>query len=213
MIIAKVQKIGETNQVKKQLEEIAHFDMLSFYKLPDISYIEKDDIIIPEDLEMSVEIGRWAFRLPKGEDSYYNEDGSKVKEEMTDEQKEKALKILVYVQKVKLIKYFAELYIRAIPTADHEKATWERQKIESDKYELDNEADVPFIERLAEVRGIELSDLSAKIQEKADMYTLEMAELMGTQHKLESLVKSSTNIDEFRENIAQLPAEAQLRIW
>ena len=213
MIIAKVQKIGETNQVKKQLEEIAHFDMLSFYKIPDISYLETSDIIIPEDLEMSVEIGRWAFRLPKGEDSYYEEDGSKTKKALTKVQKAKGLKVLIYVQKVKLIKYFAEVYTKSIPTADHEKVTWERQKIESDKYELDNEANVPFIKTLAEIRGIELSDLSSKIQEKADMYALEMAELMGTQHKLETLIKSSTNVDEFRENIAQLPAEAQLRIW
>jgi len=209
--IAKIIKPGHDLQFKIQLEKIAQIDNLVFFNIPDITYIEKDDIIVPGNLSISNDIIRISFRLNSGKDSIYLSDGTKSKPDLTEDQKEKGLELLKFIQKIKIIAYFSEKIGKLVPTATHEKETWEKQKIQSDIYEADNTAEVKFLRALAEARNIDIKDLSSKIQKKAEEYELLIANTMGEQHKYEDIVKGIDTFEKFRTS--EIPSEFKVNIW
>jgi hypothetical protein len=66
-----------------------------------------------------------------------------------------------------------------------ERDTWVVQEKEAREWLADNTASVPFITTLAATRGIELSELVARIIAKADAYSVILATALGEKHKAE----------------------------
>lgn len=92
-------------------------------------------------------------------------------------------------QAQKLIKAESDFNIAMSPvlqTANQlERDTWTVQEKEARDWLADNTDSVPFITTLAATRGIELSELVARIIAKADAYSNMLATALGEKHKAE----------------------------
>ena len=178
----------------KQNEVIYDFDDLIFYNVEDENNIGK--FYLPFTKEFSKDDFHLARYLIEGTKTDYNEKGEKVKTDLTDEDKKTALEVFKEMKIIKLRKYYENLLANGFTELSIEKDSWERQKTEADLYTSNNDANVPFITTLAKSRGIKLSDLVNKIQEKAQKYTLFVASTLGTQHKQEHEIKDCTSVED-----------------
>lgn len=98
---------------------------------------------------------------------------------------------------------YIEPYIEPLPTPDEvfnsklepllgsilqaERDTFERQEREARAFLLDSTAQVPFIQALAEARGLTVKVLTRKIVAKADYFSATLAKALGEKHKAEDL--------------------------
>lgn len=115
---------------------------------------------------------------------------------MTVDEINTGLKVHVLLKKLKLKRYYDIKMKELFGSLDTERGTWERQKIEVDKYLLDNNASTPFLDVLSTARGITKADLVTKISDKANLYTLGVANLLGEQHKLEDELELCSTLAE-----------------
>jgi len=178
----------------KQNEVIYDFDDLTFYNVEDENNI--GEFYLPFNKDFSKLDFHLALFLQKGVKTEYNEKGEKIKTDLTDDEKVKALEVYKEVKIIKLRKYYENKLFNAFSNLSIEKSSWERQKTEADLYMTDNTADVPFITTLAEARGITVDDLVVKIIEKAEQYALFVASTLGTQHKQEKEIEDCTTVEE-----------------
>ena len=77
-----------------------------------------------------------------------------------------------------------------------ETTIWPAQSKEANAYKADNTVDTPVLTKLAETRGITVSDLADKIVTKEAEYNIAVAELLGQQQKLIDEIKACTQIYE-----------------
>ena len=81
---------------------------------------------------------------------------------------------------------FNTIMLPVLQTANQlERDTWVVQEKEARDWLVDNTARVPFITTLAATRGVELSELVARIIAKADAYAVMLATALGEKHKAE----------------------------
>ena len=73
---------------------------------------------------------------------------------------------------------------------------WPAQSKEANAYKADNTIDTPVLSKLAETRGITVSELADKIIIKETEYNIAVAELLGQQQKLIDEIKACTQIYE-----------------
>lgn len=78
-----------------------------------------------------------------------------------------------------------EPLLGSIPQAERD--TFERQEREARAFLLDSTAQVPFIQALAEARGLTVKVLTRKIVAKADYFSATLAKALGEKHKTEDL--------------------------
>lgn len=78
-----------------------------------------------------------------------------------------------------------EPLLGSIPQAERD--TFERQEREARAFSLDSTARVPFIQTLAEARGLPIRVLVSKIITKADYFSATLAKALGEKHKAEDL--------------------------
>jgi hypothetical protein len=119
----------------------------------------------------------------------------KVKYFLNDDDREMAVKFNKFVMRKVIADRFSEkmknLYVEA---SDLELATWEEQKREAIAYTADNTTPTPMLDILATGRGIEKSELVAKILANVESYKEKLANLLAEQQQLEDRVRACQTI-------------------
>lgn len=77
-------------------------------------------------------------------------------------------------------------------TPESEKGTWSKQAAEARAYTADNTAPTPLIDGIATARGVDRVYLIGKIIEKADAYTVAIAQLTGERQAKEDQLNAGT---------------------
>ena len=77
-------------------------------------------------------------------------------------------------------------------TPESEKSTWSKQEAEARAYTTDNTASTPLIDGIATARGVDRVYLIGKIIEKADAYTIAIAQLTGVRQAKEDQLMAGT---------------------
>lgn len=77
-------------------------------------------------------------------------------------------------------------------TPESEKSTWSKQEAEARAYMSDNTALTPLIDGIATARGVDRVYLIGKIIEKADAYTVAIAQLTGVRQAKEDQLNAGT---------------------
>lgn len=72
--------------------------------------------------------------------------------------------------------------------SESEIASWDKQEKEARAWQADNNASTPFLDVLAQARGIAKSDLVAKVIAKADLATQYTAQQTGIRQALEDAI-------------------------
>ncbi len=87
----------------------------------------------------------------------------------------------IYAIKLKNInrEYEAAIAQLTAGTPESEKGTWSKQEAEARAYITDNTVSTPLIDGIATARGVDRGYLIGKIIEKADAYTVAIAQLTG----------------------------------
>ena len=124
-------------------------------------------------------------------------DAEKVKYFLTDDDRELGVKFNKFVMLKVIADRFSErLKNLNVDASDLETATWEEQKREALSYQLDNTTTTPLIDILASGKGIDRSDLVAKILSNVEAYKVKLANLLVEQQQLEQRVKACQTIPE-----------------
>ena len=100
----------------------------------------------------------------------------------------------IYANKRKNINRDYELAITQLTagTPESEKGTWSKQEAEARAYTADNTAPTPLIDGIATARGVDRVYLIGKIIEKADAYTVAIAQLTGARQSKEDQLMAGT---------------------
>lgn len=77
-------------------------------------------------------------------------------------------------------------------TPESEKGTWSKQEAEARAYTADNTAPTPLIDGIATARGVDRVYFIGKIIEKADAYTVAIAQLTGVRQSKEDQLNAGT---------------------
>lgn len=83
--------------------------------------------------------------------------------------------------------------------SDSEIASWDKQESEARAFVADNAAATPFIDGLAQARGIAKTELVTRIIAKADAATAATAYFTGTKQKLEDDLAAATTNQDLRD--------------
>lgn len=99
-----------------------------------------------------------------------------------------------------------DLITQATPQAEIQ--SWATQESEAKAYQANQEAKTPYIDSLAKARGVEKTELVAKILEKAQIFSTLSATLTGSRQKCEDAIAKAQNAKEL-EAIIFSPKAAQ----
>lgn len=75
-------------------------------------------------------------------------------------------------------------------TPDSERESWPKQELEAKAWSLNNSAQTPYIDGLAESRGVDRVWLIGKINEKVALYESAHSKLTGFRQSLEDAIKA-----------------------
>ncbi len=127
-------------------------------------------------------------------------DGEAARHKLTDEELESTIKLFKLVLRKKVENKFSDRFkATKMNVPSHESQTWEIQKKEAELFKSNPDAAIQLLPSLAETRGISLEQLVDSILRKAESYTQEIANLLGTQQKLKDKVKVAATLKELRK--------------
>jgi len=79
---------------------------------------------------------------------------------------------------------------------ESERQTWYIQEQEARAYKADNSVETPFIDNIANSRGIDKDELVDKIITKADTYKAMVGNAVGNKQKIEDLIENIVSIED-----------------
>lgn len=77
--------------------------------------------------------------------------------------------------------------------------SWGRQEAEARAYLADSSVATPFLSALSQARGIALDVLAARVVEKADLYAVQSACLIGTRQRFEDQAHAAAKVENLTE--------------
>lgn len=100
-----------------------------------------------------------------------------------------------------------DLITQATPQAEIQ--SWATQESEAKAYQTSQEAQTPYIDSLAKARGVEKTELVAKILEKAQIFSTLSATLTGSRQKCEDAIAKAQNAKELEAIIFSPKADQE----
>ena len=108
------------------------------------------------------------------------DDYTKVKYELTDEDKVNAVKFMKVVLRKKLDKVYDSRFDKLnLPPNKLEGDSWAQQKAEAQAFKANGSASCPLLNTLAVARGITLSEMADKVINAIDAHNTQVADLLG----------------------------------
>ena len=80
--------------------------------------------------------------------------------------------------------------------SENEKLSWSKQETEAKALLLDADAPAPLLRTIAQVRGIDLTELRDKVLANVSNYELATGHILGAQQKYEDQLKAATTLAE-----------------
>ena len=123
------------------------------------------------------------------------DDYTKVKYELTDEDKTNAVKFMQTVMRKKLDKVYDSRFDKLnLPPNKLEGDSWAQQKAEAQAFKANGSASCPLLNTLAVARGITLSEMADKVLDAIDSHNAKITELLGKKQTVEKEVKEADTI-------------------
>jgi len=125
------------------------------------------------------------------------DDYTKVKYELTDQDKTNAVKFMQVVMRKKLDKVYDSRFDKLnLPPNKLEGDSWAQQKAEAQAFKANGSASCPLLNTLAVARGITLSEMADKVLDAIDSHNAKIAELLAKKQTVEKEVKEATTIQD-----------------
>ena len=125
------------------------------------------------------------------------DDYTKVKYELTDQDKTNAVKFMQVVMRKKLDKVYDSRFDKLnLPPNKLEGDSWAQQRAEAQAFKANGSASCPLLNTLAVARGITLSEMADKVLDAIDSHNAKIAELLAKKQTVEKEVKEATTIQD-----------------
>ena len=125
------------------------------------------------------------------------DDYTKVKYELTDEDKVNAVKFMQVVLRKKLDKVYDSRFDKLnLPPNKLEGDSWAQQKAEAQAFKANGSASCPLLNTLAVARGITLSEMADKVLDAIDAHNTQVSDLLGKKQTVEKEIKEATTIQD-----------------
>ena len=125
------------------------------------------------------------------------DESTKIKYHLTDEDKSNTVKFMQAVLRKKLDKVYDSRFDKLnLPPNKLEGDSWAQQKAEAQAFKANGSASCPLLNTLAVARGISLSEMSDKVLDAIDAHNIQVADLLGKKQTIEKEIKDATTIQD-----------------
>lgn len=163
------------------------------------------------DYTSYLEAFRYASKCYNTTMNVYQEDNSKVAEEIPADLLEKAIGLQKIILNDKLDRYADTAFQNLVQSSGVEISSWDKQEAEAKAYTIDNTTPTPFIDTLASARGTTKEELVIKILEKAAAFEIAGAQIIGGVQSIKDTIKKASTISEIKA--IALPQGVSLHIF
>lgn len=123
------------------------------------------------------------------------EDGTKVKYTLTEEDKESAISIMKEMMRLILDEVYDKRALELnLGVSDLEFGSWEQQRSEAVAWTADNSAPTPLLSSLSSARDITLSEMVEKVINAVEQYNARQTDLLSAKQAIEAEIKACSSI-------------------
>jgi len=123
------------------------------------------------------------------------DESTKIKYHLTDEDKSNTVKFMQAVLRKKLDKVYDSRFDKLnLPPNKLEGDSWAQQKAEAQAFKANGSASCPLLNTLAVARSITLSEMADKVLDAIDAHNTQVADLLGKKQTVEKEIKEADTI-------------------